>query len=323
MPRGALPFFQFLSLALFCPAFPVNIKHLTSFIAVAEHGSFSKAALALHIAQPALSRQVRALEVQLRQHLFDRNGRGVELTEAGQRLLTHSRAILQMVQDVSAEFAASRHEAAGHIVVGLPPSLARSITVPLVRYFQAELPNARLEIVEGYSSHMNEWLVSGRVDVCILYNPQAHPHIDLTPISRERLCLIGLKERLPSGPVAFADLPQYPLVMPQRGQIFRSLMEAQALLHSIKLNVAWEVSSVPATLDLLLAGFGYAVLTERAMTAGAHERAAALGICPIEQPECLCTLSLAQKHLSRPSNLLQHTRSRLMELVSGKTMPTR
>lgn len=301
----------------------MNLKHLASFISVAEHGSFSKAAVALNIAQPALSRQVRALEIELRQHLFQRNGRGVELTEAGQRLLTRSRTILQMIDEVSAEFAANRHEAAGHIVVGLPPSLALDITVPLVRYFQAHLPHARLEIVEGYSNHMIEWLLSGRVDLCMLYNPQAHPQIELTPISSERLCLVGLKDRLPTGSIPFGNLPRYPLVMPQRGQIFRSLMEAQALLQAVTLNVAWEVSSVPATLDLLVAGYGYAVLTERAMTASAQATtASALGMRAIEQPEILCALNLAQKQSNRETNLQRLTRTRLIELVSRPPLRT-
>ncbi|MGS0755628.1 LysR family transcriptional regulator [Roseateles sp. GG27B] len=76
----------------------MDLKQLEYFINVAEHGSFSKAALVLQIAQPALSRQVRALEIELRETLLLRNGRGVALTEAGQRLMEHGRAILQLVE---------------------------------------------------------------------------------------------------------------------------------------------------------------------------------------------------------------------------------
>lgn len=299
----------------------MNIKHLTSFIAVAEQGSFSRAALALNVAQSALSRQVRALELELRQHLFARNGRGVELTEAGRRLLSRSREILQMLENVSVEFSANPQEAAGRVIVGLPPSLARSLTVPLAHYFQANMPQARLEIVEGYSSHMGEWLASGRLDLCLLYNPVQQPQLELEAISRERLHLVGLKNRLPARAVTFGELPQFPLIMPQRGQIFRSLMEAQALLQSIGLNVAWEVSSVPATLDLLFAGFGYAVLTERALLAalsneaGTHQQA--LASVPIEQPQCWCNLYLAQRVNTRSSNLLKHTRAFFVQWLNN------
>ena len=76
----------------------MNLKQLEYFVQVAELGSFSKAALVLDIAQPALSRQVRSLETELRQQLFLRNGRGVALTDAGKRLFDHSVAVLQLVE---------------------------------------------------------------------------------------------------------------------------------------------------------------------------------------------------------------------------------
>ena len=101
----------------------MDLKQLEYFVHVAEMGSFTRAAAFLQVAQPALSRQVRTLEVELRQPLLDRNGRGVTLTEAGKRLLAHGRGILQQVERARQDLEDQRGAATGHLAVGLPPSL--------------------------------------------------------------------------------------------------------------------------------------------------------------------------------------------------------
>ena len=108
----------------------MNLKQLEYFVSVAELGSFSKAAVVLDIAQPALSRQVRALEIDLRETLLLRNGRGVTLTQAGQRLFEHSVAILQLVAQAREDMGATRDEPVGRITIGLPPTIGRQITLP-------------------------------------------------------------------------------------------------------------------------------------------------------------------------------------------------
>ena len=120
----------------------MNLRQIEYFIQVAELGSFSKAAVLLDVAQPALSRQVRALETELRETLLLRNGRGVSLTDAGRRLLEHGQGILQLVEAARADLGARRDEPVGQIVVGLPPSLARRLTLPLIEMFSTEMPKA-------------------------------------------------------------------------------------------------------------------------------------------------------------------------------------
>ena len=288
----------------------MNLRQIEYFIQVAELGSFSKAAVRLDVAQPALSRQVRALETELRETLLLRNGRGVTTTEAGRRLLEHGQGILQLVAAARDDLGARRDEPVGHIVVGLPPSLARRLTLPLIEMFRAELPKAKLAIIEGFSIHIAEWLTSNRVDLGLVYNPEPHPAIEVTPLLEERLCLIGAASKkgqraLPAKAISLRDLPRYPLVMPQRGHIFRTLMERQATLAGIKLDVAWEVSSVPAILDLVLSGHGYAALTDSAIRT--HERREQLSVTPIRDPEIKSTLCLAISTQKRKTPLINRT----------------
>ena len=290
----------------------MNLRQLEYFIQVAELGSFSKAAALLDVAQPALSRQVRTLETELRETLLLRNGRGVTLTEAGRRLMEHGRGILQLVETARDDLGARRDEPVGHIVVGLPPSLARRLTLPLIEIFSAEMPKARLAIIEGFSVHIAEWLGTGRVDLGLLYNPEPAGALEIAPVLEERLCLIGRAAALPRKSVALKDLARYPLVMPQRGHIFRRLMETQAALAGVRLHIAWEVSSVPAILDLVLGGHGYAALTGSAIRT--HARREELSVAPIRDPEIRSMLCLALSAQKRRTPLISRTAQALAEL---------
>src|SRR5436309_15113390 len=117
----------------------MDLRQLDYFVHVAELGSFSKAASLLSIAQSALSTRVRKLEVELKQPLLHRNGRGVTPTDAGKRLLQHARGILMQVDRTREELAEFRSTPSGPIVIALPPTMARLFTVPLPKYFPSLL----------------------------------------------------------------------------------------------------------------------------------------------------------------------------------------
>lgn len=299
----------------------MDLRQLRTFVQVAEAGSFSKAALILDVAQPALSRQVRQLETELRETLLLRHGRGVALTEAGQRLLAHGRAILQQVEVARSEVAAGRDEPAGQIAIGLPPSLARQWTLPLIQAFQIQMPKARCAIIEGFSMHISEWLIEGRLDLGLLYNPEPSAQVSTRPLIEEALCLVSPmaadagqdSSKDLAGPVRFAQLSGLPLVMPQRGHTFRKLMETQAALHAVQLNVVWEVSSVGVIPDLVRAGLGHAALTAGAVRA--HGELQHLRVRPIEAPQIISTLCLAEPAQRRSTPLARRT-AQLLEAMA-------
>jgi len=293
----------------------MNLNQLETFVHVAEHGSFSKAALVLGVAQPALSRQVRALEVELHETLLLRNGRGVQLTEAGRRLLQHCQDILHLVSQAKEDLLAQRNEPVGHITIAMPRTLARLHTLALIQAFQAELPQARLAIMEGFSTHLTEWLLTGRTDLALIYSPEPLPALEILPLRQEKLCLVSPAGEAPPRPVSLRQLARYPLVMPQRGHIFRSLMESSAAMAGVQLNVLWEVSSVPAILDLVAAGIGHAALGEEAIRAA--EQPERLAITSFAGTEISATLCLVTPALKRATPLLQRSAALLMRLMRG------
>lgn len=287
----------------------MDLKQLAYFVRVAELGSFTRAAMALDVAQPALSRQVRLLEVELRQNLLVRNGRGATPTEAGKLLLEHGRGILHQVERAREELGRVRGALAGRVAIGLPPSLARVLTVPLTRAFRAQLPEASISISEGLSVTMQEWLATGRLDIAVLYNAQPAPEIEITPLQDEELLLVqprppGLPEDPPPGPIALRDVAALPLVIPSRPNALRMHVETEMANIGCRPIVALEIDGVSAILDLVTDGAGAALLSRNAVASSI--RPSAYQTRPVCDPALHTRLYLATSSL-RPATLTQQT----------------
>ncbi|MCC2676927.1 MAG: LysR family transcriptional regulator [Ramlibacter sp.] len=295
----------------------MDLKQLAYFVRVAELGSFTRAAIELDVAQPALSRQVRLLEVELRQTLLVRNGRGAVPTEAGKLLLDHGRGILHQVERAREDLGRLRGGLAGRVAVGLPSSVARVLTVPLTRAFRDALPEARLSISEGLSGGLQEALVSGRLDIVVLYNAQPSRELDLTPLLEEDLLLVrarppGLHEDPPPGPISLQEVSQLPLVIPTRPNAIRMHVEAQMADVGCRPSVALEIDGVSAILDLVLDGAGCAILSRNALLNTA--RPSAYTAQHIGSPPLRIRLSLATS-LQRPATPVQKA---TLELIRAK-----
>jgi LysR family nitrogen assimilation transcriptional regulator len=246
----------------------MDLKQLEYFVHVAELGSFTRAASVLRIAQPALSRQVRALEVELRQPLFERNGRGVTPTAAGTRLLAHGRGILQQVERAKQDLEDQRGAATGLLSIGLPPSISRTFTAPLVEAFRARFPRATVSVVEGLSTYTLEWLVQGRIDCAVVYNATPSAAIELQPVLQERLHLVsarGTARGMVGRPVSLQQVAERDLVIPSRPHAIRMQLETAMAQAGCKPRVVLEVESVPAMLDLAQRHELHAVLSLQAV----------------------------------------------------------
>jgi LysR family nitrogen assimilation transcriptional regulator len=296
----------------------MDLKQLEYFVRVAELGSFTRASIALDIAQPALSRQVRLLEVELRQNLLVRNGRGATPTEAGKLLLEHARGILHQVERAREELGRVRGALAGRVAIGLPPSLARVLTVPLTRAFRQQMPDAQLSISEGLSVTMQEWLVNGRLDIAVLYNAQPATGIEASPLVDEDLMLVqprppGLPEDPPPPPITLQEVARLPLVIPSRPNAIRMHVEAEMAAIGCRPTIALEIDGVSAILDLVADGTGNAILSRNAVASSI--KPSAFTVRAIGQPPLRTRLSLATSS-ARPATLTQQA---TMELVRATT----
>lgn len=294
----------------------MDLKQLEYFVRVAELGSFTRAAGVLNIAQPALSRQVRLLEVELRQNLLLRNGRGVTTTEAGKLLLEHGRGILHQVERAREDLGRVRGALAGRVALGLPPSIAKMMTVPLTRAFRKRLPNAALSISEGLTISMQEGLLTGRLDIALLYHPAPSPDLETTPLMDEELLLIGprpTKGKATVQPISLKEVSTLPLVIPSRPNAIRMVVETEMASIGCKPEISLEIDGVAAILDLVADGAGYAILPKYSLAT--TSRPEAYLARPIGTPPLVSRLALATA-AGRTTTMTQRAMIELIQQVA-------
>jgi len=276
----------------------MELRQLEYFVQVAELGSFTRASNFLSIAQPVLSRQVRALEVELRQTLLERNGRGVTLTEAGQRLLKHGRSVLAQIQSAQLDMEEGRGTSSGRLVVALPASVGLTLTAPLVRAFRERFPNATLCVLEGLSTYVLEWLTIGRVDCAVVYTVPTSSAVELVPVLNEQLYLVSSRATAKPSPdeligdeITLADVAKRHLVMPSRPHSIRMLLEGAMAQSSLKSQITLEIESIPAILTLVREEGMDAVLSLKAVRSSGREDD--FSVRPIREPTLETTLWIA------------------------------
>jgi LysR family transcriptional regulator, nitrogen assimilation regulatory protein len=291
----------------------MDLKQIEYFVRVAELGSFTRASAALNIAQPALSRQVRLLEVELRQNLLVRNGRGATTTEAGKMLLEHGRGILHQVERAREDLGRVRGGLAGRVAMGMPTSVAKVLTVPLIRAFKQRMPEATLSISEGLSVAMQESLVVGRLDIALLYNPVSIPEIEVLELVEEDLVLVQHESQhsKASQALSLRELAAVPLIIATRPNALRTLVEAELGTVGKRPLIMLEIDGVAATLDLVADNAGSAVLPANAVRTSAHpERYSMRPISGLRSRLALATSA------QRPGTLTQRAMQELIgELV--------
>ena len=293
----------------------MELEQIEYFVRVAELGSFTRASRALNMAQPALSRKIRLLEVELRQNLLVRNGRGATTTDAGKLLLEHGRGILHQVQRLREELGRVRGSLAGRVAIGLPPSIAKVLTVPLTREFRAKLPQAALAISEGLSVAMQDAILNGKLDLALLYGAVPTPGLEITPLLDEDLFLVQRQgQRNQSEAVTLKDVAALPLIIPTRPNAIRMLVESEMANINCHPNIVLEIDGVPAILDLVLDGAGCAVLSKNAVTTSGQ--ASLFSVSPIAGLHSKLSIAVSSQ---RPATLTQQAMLALIQQLVAAT----
>lgn len=252
----------------------MDFRQLECFLRVEECGSFTAAAEALRLAQPSLSRQIRLLEVELRHRLFIRHGRGVVPTEAGKVFAEQARLILRQADLARQSLDRMSASASGRLSIGIPSSLVKLVGVPLLTEFRNRLPSVSLSITDGLSISMLEWLLSGRLDIALLYRPLPCSEINSISLLDEELFVFSRASYATStAPVAIADVAELPLILPRKPHEIRMLIETHLTRRGRKPKIVLEVDSIPAILQLLAPGEQFAILPKYAVSIYSQENA--------------------------------------------------
>nr|WP_291997599.1 LysR substrate-binding domain-containing protein [Candidatus Accumulibacter sp. ACC012] len=277
----------------------MELRQLRYFVAIAKHGSFSKAAEQVFVAQSALSHQLAQLEAELGTRLLHRSRRGVELSESGRIFLAHAMAILRQVDDAIASVRNNAGDPSGKVVFGVPHSASNALALPLLQAVRQHLPKVELELTEELTGNLVQQLRSGQINLALLFDDGSIAEFACEYLLDEALALIS--------PASAADRPQaavslqqallLPLILPANPHGVRPIIEAAARAHGLAgPNVIADISSVSILRTTLLAGLGHTLLPVMPLQ---HELAAGtLCAVPVDNPTLTRRLALcASKHI--------------------------
>jgi LysR family nitrogen assimilation transcriptional regulator len=234
------------------------------FLQVAELGSVTRAAEVLHIAQPALSRQMHSLEEDLDATLLHRSERGITLTEAGECLRKSAVELLRHFDRVRSEVRDRSGDPSGELTIALPPSMSELLAFPVIQRFRTSYPNVLLRVFSGSSGVLDAWamVARGKADLAVVGSREPLASLDAYPFIEEPMCLLG-----PPGsglamdkPLNLEDLADRPLVAMSRPNVARMTVESAMAERNLRLSVALEVNTRQLVLKAVESGLGFATL---------------------------------------------------------------
>ncbi len=243
----------------------MELRHLRYFAAVAEERHFGRAADALGIAQPPLSKQLQDLEAELGYSLFDRSRRPIELTAAGRTLLEHTRGLFEALEVAVRETRRAGEGHSGRLAIGYPASLAYSGLTQLLRAFRERSPDVAIEVRELPPADQVEALKRGDLDVGFVRSPMVEPQLASENIRTEKLVLalpadhrLAIRERIALSAVAREPFVFFPRA---RGPGFFDLLISVCRDSGFTPHIVQEAPQIDV-LALVAAGFGLSILPE-------------------------------------------------------------
>nr|WP_202425229.1 LysR family transcriptional regulator [Streptomyces sp. HUCO-GS316] len=294
----------------------VQFQQLQYFVAVAETRHFTRAAEQVHVAQPSLSQQIKALERELGADLFLRARGNITLTDAGAALLPLARRILADADTARYEVQELVQLRSGRVRLGATPSLCTGLLPDVLRAFHDRYPGIRLLIEEGGSHDLVRELARGALDLALVVLPLPTPSPALTTIEllREDLVVVSSPEApAPGGPgrrtVRIPDLKGERLVMFRHGYDLRELTVAACRAEGFEPDFAVEGGEMDAVLGFVRAGLGLAVVPR--MVAARSGRG--LRVTPLARPGLHRTIALAHRSDVAPPRAARELQRMLLE----------
>jgi LysR family nitrogen assimilation transcriptional regulator len=241
----------------------MELRQLRYFVAIVDHGSLSRAALVLHIAQPALTQQLRQLEEELGVQLLHRSAQGVLSTDAGKIFYEHAQAILKQVADARSAVTQSAERPSGSVTLGLPHSISGALALPLLTAARAQYPEITLQLTEELTGNLAEQLKSGRVNLAVLFDDGQLAQFATTPLVEEELrfiCRADAAYAQGEHSLTLERALRTTLILPGLQHGVRPRIESVARAAGLALANVIEINSIAILKSALLANMGATIL---------------------------------------------------------------
>ena len=242
----------------------MEIHQLTYFVAVAETGGFSRAASRCNVAQPSLSQQIIKLERELGQQLFDRLGRTVALTEAGQVLLPRARSILAELQDIKRGLSQEIDEGHGHLAVGFIPTIAPFLLPGVIKQFTERFPQAELSVYEDLTTALTHDLISGKLDVGIMSLPISNKLIVTLELFTEPLLVASSRhhELITKASIKVKELEHFPFIALNEVHCLGEQVQSFCYQQDVDLDIVCHTSQLSTVQSCIALGLGVSLVPQ-------------------------------------------------------------
>jgi molybdate transport repressor ModE-like protein len=245
----------------------MDVRQLSTLVAIADHGTFSGAARALFTVQSNVSSHISRLEKELGVTLVDRAQGG--LTEEGSRVVERARRVLREIDDITADMASRDSMVSGQSRIGVIGTTARWLMPQFLGLLEQQHPNVRAIIQDGATSTLVPSVLSGQLNAAVIHLPVDDPELVIEPLFAEDLLLLA-DERHPLAQqdlIHLAELDDVPLLLPPTGAALRRVLDRAAASADITLRPQAEVDGVRLLASLALDGFGAAIVPATAVPA--------------------------------------------------------
>jgi DNA-binding transcriptional LysR family regulator len=241
--------------------------HLTTFAAVARHGSLTRAAEELHLSQPAVTQHIAALEHTLGCRLLTRHGRGVRLTPEGERLLVFHHRVEGSLADLRREIDDMQTGALGHLSVGAGLTICIFVLPALLAEYRTHHPGIELHVRSGRTQQVLEMVVDEQVDLGLVTSPVRHRAVETIPLYHDRMVVVARPDHplADGGPLDATSLASQRLILFERGSGFRTYLQEVFEGKGVLLHADFELDSIEAIKEMVLAGLGLSVVPEIAV----------------------------------------------------------
>ena len=292
----------------------MDFRRLRYFVRIVEAGSISRASTTLNVAQPALSKAIQSLERDFETPLLQRSTHGVATTEGGQRLYEHCQILFKQLERAKLDVRKSVEQPSGHVTVGMPHSIGKILTIPLLEATTRLFPQMQIEISQDQSHLLSDRIRSGHLDFAVIAASRPLTGLTTSPLLREELFLVDRRDDRDDTndcPIAFVEAATRRYVLPAVGNGLRASVEGHFRTRGLQLNVAHEVDAISMILDCVMAGLGAAILPGGCIQG---ERAArALTVRPFAEGGCWRAIAICHS----PSKTLTPAAVTTMRLVGS------
>lgn len=239
------------------------MRKLRYFAGVVEAKSMSRAAAALHVAQPALSKSLKSLEQDLGASLLQRSPQGVIATEAGERLYEHCQILFKQLDRARFDVLRTAQRPSGLVSVGMPHSLMAVLALALLQTATEHLPEVRLELKQEQSHNLAVAVRANKLDLAIAAEPRTQAGLQCQPLLTEELYLIEsrrLDDDSTSEPISFREASKRKFVLPTIGNGLRSYVEGHFRARLLALDVRYETDAIALIPRCVISGLGASIL---------------------------------------------------------------